>query len=423
MKKKIINCLIAIFAACIVQAQESPLTIVSGPTVTYLSDNLATLLVIVSNEPDAPNLGEHQTIRSFDELDDYLFNLAVENQLDEFHYDKTNIEFVDGFATIKIRLSQSDSAPPTSVTSSDMKIVLNSGFLYPLSAGSKKANNQIIHKMKRIQPRAVIWMGNTLYYSMEDAGNHDQQFTKNINFRLQEPVSQFFQSSSHFAIWNDRDFAPENWDNSPPDRVDAQQLFDSFWPVPESVSAKKGIYKHTRMGDTEFFFLDHLYFEKDGVTQLGAHQLFWLKEKLYKSTANFKFIVSGTSFLSTDASVAQIKEKDEVLDFIKHHKINGVLFLSSALPYTELSVLESEDFYPLHEFSCASLTDMGIPIEVGKNSLRVSKTAVKKANFGLVNIKQEKEQQFCWFETYDQAGSLLWTYPINLTTIQKKRAN
>jgi len=395
------------------------LSIVSGPTVTYLSDTSAMLMVIVSNATTNTD-GESQAIRTFKELDDYLFNLALENKLDEFHYNKKDIEFVNGFGTINIKLSKSKNNIATVAQPvTGLKVAINSGFMYPLGATSKKASKQIIHQMNKQQPRAVIWMGNTLYYPLEDAGKDEQQFMKNINFRQEEPIKQLFRNSGHLAIWNDRDFAPENWDNALPDPIKAEKLFKQFWPVPEFNTAKAGIYKNTRMEDAEFFLLDHLYFRESSTPKLGAHQLFWLKEQLYKSTANFKFIVSGTSFLQTDASVAQLEEKEEILNFIRNHKINGVVFLSSALPYTELSIQKSEDFYPLHEFSCAVMTDLGLPIPTAKNSMRVNKTLSKKANFGMVTIKEENEQRFCWLETYDQNGGLLWTFPINLKSLQK----
>lgn len=404
----------------IVSMQAQSLTIVSGPTVTHLSDSSAMLLVVVSNNEENTERFKNQTIHSFKELDDYLFNLALENKLDEFHYNKEDVEFVDGFGTINIRLSKS-RGEVTQVTqsNSEVKMVVNSGFLYPMNNAGKKASNQIVQQMQNHQPGAVIWMGNTLYYPIDAVDNYKQQYSTNINFRLEPSVSELLQNSNHFAIWNDRDFAPENWDNSPPNREAAEQLFRKFWPTPESETPKAGIYKHSRMGDADIFFLDHLYFKEGSAPRLGAHQLFWLKEKLYNSNANFKFIVSGTSFLNTDVSVAQLEEKQEILDFIQNNKISGIVFLSSALPYTELSIQQSEDFYPLHEFSCASLTNLGLPIEVKKNSLRVNKTVVKKANFGLITLKEENGERFCWLESFDQNGGLLWTYPINLKSLKK----
>lgn len=417
MKKITLSIILIGFSLFWLQAQS--LKIVAGPTVTYLSDSSAILMVIVSNSMKEEHSNK-QPIQTFKELDDYLFNLAIENKLDEFHYDKSDVTFVDGFGTIKIRLSKTNStSQQVSQSSRTLKVVVNSGFLYPRSNNSKKASNQIIEQMIQQQPRAVLWMGNTLYYPMEDAGKYEQQYGKNIDFRLEPSVSKLFQNSSHFAIWNTRDFAPEHWDNAAPDREAAAQLFQSFWPAPASGTPKAGIYKHTRMEDTEFIMLDHLYFSEGGPLQLGPHQLFWLKEKLYKSTANFKFIVSGTSFLNEASNVDQLKEKQEILDFIRNNGITGVVFLNSATPYTELSVKKTEDFYPFYEFSCASLTNLGLPIEVQKNSLRISKTLVKKANFGLVTIKEEGGERFCWLESFDQNGGLLWTYPINLKTLQK----
>ncbi len=407
-------------ALVVISVHAQSLNIVSGPIVTHLTDKSAMLLVVVSDKANASDYIENQTIRSFKELDDYLFNLAVENKLDEFHYNKEEVELIDGYGTIKIRLSKSSKdVKQVAQTSSDVKIVVNSGFVYPMNRSSKKASNQIVQQMQGHQPSAVIWMGNTLYYPIESLDDYPKQYSTNINFRLEPSVSRLLQNSNHFAIWNDRDFAPENWDNSPPDKEAAAELFKTFWPTPESETPKKGIYKQSRIGDADFFFLDHLYFKEGATSKLGAHQLFWLKEKLYKSTANFKFIVSGTSFLNSDVSIAQLEEKEEVLAFIRNNKIPGVIFLSSALPHTELSVLQTDDFYPLHEFSCAALTSLGLPIDVQKNSLRVNKTVVKKANFGLITLKEESGQRFCWLESFDQNGGLLWTYPINLKSLEK----
>jgi alkaline phosphatase D len=110
------------------------------------------------------------------------------------------------------------------------------------------------------------------------------------------------------------------------------------------------------------------------------------------------------------------QEQQELLDFIKQHKIEGVVFLSGDRHHTELLKLELEGLYPLYEFTNSPLTsgfNANLRDEL-KNPLRVEGTLVNtERNFGFAKVSGERNNRLLTFQTYSVKGELLWQYEIS----------
>src|SRR6185503_11512710 len=105
-----------------------------------------------------------------------------------------------------------------------------------------------------------------------------------------------------------------------------------------------GIYCRFSVGTVDFFLLDGRYHRSPNKdtnllkkTMLGPAQLQWLKRELITSTAPVKIIVSGSEFQSNgtvDSWASFKRERDEVLEYLHHAELTGVLLISGDRHFT-----------------------------------------------------------------------------------------
>ena len=148
-----------------------------------------------------------------------------------------------------------------------------------------------------------------------------------------------------YAIWDDHDFGPDNSDATLKGKEISLRAFREHWANPYyGETNNPGIYSRFSRANVDFFLLDVRYHRSRNKdtnllkkTMLGPLQLQWLKRELLLSTAPVKVIFSGSEFQShgTDDSWASFKrERDEILDFLQHAEISGVLLVSGDRHYT-----------------------------------------------------------------------------------------
>ena len=163
-------------------------------------------------------------------------------------------------------------------------------------------------------------------------------------------------------------------------------------------------------------------FHASDSSMLGEGQTKWLKEKLEASTANFKFIVSGTQILCDNPGGEDLGDfansKADLLGFLKEKNIKGVIFLSGDRHYGELLKLEREGAYPLYEMTSSPLTSLVNSGYTKINPLRLPETLVLDLNFGKVYLLGQGENRRCRLELRDRAGEFFWQQDIFLSEIQ-----
>lgn len=148
-----------------------------------------------------------------------------------------------------------------------------------------------------------------------------------------------------YAIWDDHDYGPDNSDGTLPGKAEALRTFTEFWANPAyGETNNPGVYSKFTRADVDFFLLDGRYYRDPNKatnllhkTMLGERQLAWLKRELLASKAAVKVLASGGEWQShgTDDSWTSFQhERDEILDFIEEHRIEGVLLLSGDRHFT-----------------------------------------------------------------------------------------
>jgi alkaline phosphatase D len=86
----------------------------------------------------------------------------------------------------------------------------------------------------------------------------------------------------------------------------------------------------------------------------------WLKNSLLFSTATFKIIAVGSQVLNKLSPYEKLghfpAEYDELMNFLKDSKINGVLFLTGDRHHSEIIKTERAGTYTLYDITVSPLT-------------------------------------------------------------------
>lgn len=399
-------------------------SIVMGPITGHQTDSSAILWVLVSKAPNAVSI-ESQNIKSFEQLDDYLFQFAMEHNYDAIYYNKKSMHFIDNYSPLKIVLSNSseehfDVQEKPHFASPELQnfsFLVGSGFRTPLKDPlAERVPSIIMNSMVKKNADFMVWLGTNLLGEEEEGNRKNKSFDENIAFRTHPEVAKFMMSCRQYAVCD----KPGN--NSANKAPNEKTIFELFWPNPElKQEISEASYSKFTHQDADFFLLDNCGLKESGKNLFGNQQLIWLTRALKESTASFKFILSGTPILAQNKNREDLSdypdEKETLLRFIKKEKVSGVVFLNGDINYSELNFLYRSGSYPLHEFVCGPLSENPDAVNPSKNDLRVKKTLVKEENFGRVTISGTKENRICRMEVFDKEGILLWSYSMDVTEI------
>jgi alkaline phosphatase D len=203
--------------------------------------------------------------------------------------------------------------------------------------------------------------------------------------------SSFFQALRRkapvLATWDDHDFGANDAGATYPMKRESQQLFLDFMDEPPDSPKRRreGIYDARVFGPsgrrTQVILLDTRYFRSTlatgenhvvpsggkyiphpdpNTTMLGEAQWQWLEKQL-RVPAELRIIASSIQFISefsgAEAWANLPREKQRMLVLLNRTKASGVLFISGDRHWAELSRLEREGDYPLHDLTSSALTE------------------------------------------------------------------
>lgn len=255
------------------------------------------------------------------------------------------------------------------------------------------------------RPDLVVWLGDNGYFEHADSvrpadyADPDRMEFRYAELRGLETLQPLLRHAPHYAIWDDRDYDGSDSDRTNPLREEVTRLFERFWANPSygEDEAVDGIYSSFRIADVEVFLLDDRFFrDPDSLpdsptkTLLGSAQKRWLKEALAGSEARLKIVAIGHQVLAdyheweTYAMFAH--ERDELLDWIRRERIDGVVFVDGDRHLTELMRWEPAVGYPIYEFTSSPVAnryfEAGLEIP---NPIRIDGYA-DGPNYGLLEI-------------------------------------
>jgi alkaline phosphatase D len=262
----------------------------------------------------------------------------------------------------------------------------------------------IFATMANTPAQFMLWLGDNWYTREVDYTSQwglNNRPAKDRQHKFYQPL---LKAMSHYAIWDDHDFGPNDCDASYILANESRDAFKRFWANPSYGNGTKGIYTKFTQADADFFLLDDRTWRSndnmaDSVNgapnahkvMFGNEQLQWLKNQLLGSNANFKFIITGSQILNPISPFDCFRkfpvEYQELIDFLQIEKIKGVLFMTGDRHHTEIIKKERVGAYPLYDITVSPLTS-GTHKFSGpekNNSARVLGID-EKQNFGHIKI-------------------------------------
>ena len=271
-------------------------------------------------------------------------------------------------------------------------------------------------------PDLMLWLGDNNYLRDGDFYTTTgivHRYTHSRNVPEMQPL---LASTSHYAIWDDHDYGPNNSDRSYRMKNTTLAAFQLFWGNPSYGLGNGGTTSMFEWGDADFFMLDNRYFRtpnnrNDGPrTLLGEKQLEWLLDALAFSRARFKFIMIGNQVLNSaeafenHANLAP-EERRRIMQYIVDQRIKNVIFLTGDRHHSELSMVEDEGI-KIYDFTVSPLTSGAHDASDEPNVNRVEGSHVGIRNFGLMEITGPRLERKVRLSLYDTDGNQLWEYMI-----------
>ena len=287
----------------------------------------------------------------------------------------------------------------------------------------------------------MVWGGDNWYYREADFDSIGGLWHRAQHDRSRPELQKLLAVMNHYAIWDDHDFGSDDSNRSFEFKDETLRIFRSYWGNPGYGEPENpGVYHKFFHGDAAFFMMDNRYHRDDDYlgpddtkelkTQYGARQRDWLKQSLLAAQRlghfTFKFIVTGgqviTDFGGRTETFAYFRaEREELLKFIKEHKITGVIFLSGDVHFTELAREKLTDTQWVYELTSSPIS--AGEVKFGQNERahdphRVEDTAVDDQNFSLLSVHGPRDDRQLTISCTDKQGVKRWEHTIKAAELR-----
>ena len=284
-------------------------------------------------------------------------------------------------------------------------------------------NYGIFKKVYEENPDLVIWAGNTAHLRNSDTDSKHGYLKRYTNARSFIHPKAFLGEILHLGIWSKQDYGNINSGSQMSLKEDAKDAFKIFWPKANSILHKDALCYSHKLSDVELFFVDSEsqkdYYKFGGKLpkMLGKEQLEWLKASLLNSNATFKIIISGSPMLNPKESINNFayaqKEKEELLDFLKTSKIEGILFLSGGSYIGELTRIVHSSYYSFFDLTIGPSTAVPINNDSDLNYFRIPGTNTAEEQYVILEINGNEGNRNLTIKVFNIAGIEIWSRKIS----------
>lgn len=234
-------------------------------------------------------------------------------------------------------------------------------------------DSSIFESMAKEKAAFMLWLGDSWYTRDVDYNDAWGLWYRASHDRSMPVLQNFLKSTSHIAIWDDHDYGPNDIGSNYILKDESRKVFMNYFPNNSFGMNGQGIYSLTSYSDVDVFMLDDRWWRSadamyDSVngkpntekTMLGRAQMQWLKNSLLFSRATFKIIALGSQVLNPVSPFDKFAncpaEYNELMDFLKQYKVNGVVFLTGDRHHSEIIKVNREGTYPLYDVTASPLT-------------------------------------------------------------------
>ena len=300
-------------------------------------------------------------------------------------------------------------------------------------------DSSIFETMANTSAAFHVWMGDNWYtreVDFESAWGLNYRASHDRSFKV---LQKFMAAMPQYAIWDDHDYGPNDEGKSYIFKKESRTVFKNYSLNPTYGEDEKGIYTKVNYADVDLFLTDDRFFRSednfpDSVngqassekTFFGKTQMEWLKNSLAFSDAKFKIIVVGSQVLNPLSKYERLNnytsEYNELMNFIKSQKINGVIFFTGDRHHSEVVKLEQPNFYPLYDITISPYT-AGISKPSGEeknNPYRVAGTLVEAQNFGKITVSGDKNNRQLHVDFIGLKGEVLGTWGVKASELLVK---
>jgi alkaline phosphatase D len=237
-------------------------------------------------------------------------------------------------------------------------------------------DESIFETMAKERSAFMLWLGDTWYTREVDYYSKWGLWYRAHHDRAVPALRNFLKAMPQFAIWDDHDYGPNDIGSNFILKDESRKIFSSYFCNPSYGENGQGIYSMITWGDADIFLTDDRWWRSDDHTKdsvngkpnpekrmLGRQQMDWLKNSLLYSSAPFKIIAMGSQAINPVSPFDKWwdfpAEYDEMMNFLKENKINGVLFLTGDRHHSEIIKVERPGTYSLYDITVSPLTSSG----------------------------------------------------------------
>lgn len=303
-------------------------------------------------------------------------------------------------------------------------------------------DSTIFATMAKEKADFTLWLGDNWYYREVDYGSPWGLSYRASRDRSHSILQDLLKAMPQYAIWDDHDYGPNNADKSYILKDSAREIFKRYWPNPSFGENGQGIYTKLSYSDVDFFLMDDRWFRSNDAMAAtidgkpnpekrmwGPAQMEWLKNALKNSLATFKIIVTGSQTMNPASPYDCLQdfpiEFNELMDFLRRERVNGVLFLTGDRHHSEVIRYDRTGTYPLYDITSSPLTS-GIS-KVRDNELnnpaRVQGTLVEAQNYSRISVTGGPRERVLKVEFLGLKGQKLAEWSVRAADLRTPSGN
>ncbi len=292
-------------------------------------------------------------------------------------------------------------------------------------------DSSIFESMAKEKAAFMVWLGDEWYTREVDYFDEWGLWNRAHHDRKIPVIQNFLKAMSHYAIWDDHDFGPNDIGGNYILKDASKKVFTNYWCNTSWGMNGQGIYSMISYGDVDVFLMDDRWFRsadetKDSVNgkpnadkhMWGKEQMEWLKNSLLYSKATFKIIATGSQVLNPvspfDRMLDFPAEYYDLMNFLKENAVDGVLFLTGDRHHSEIIKVKREGTYPLIDVTSSPLTS-GTHVFGGveKNNPYRELGIDQKQNYTKFTFSGARNQRKLTVEFFGVKGDKLSEWSIN----------
>ncbi len=300
-------------------------------------------------------------------------------------------------------------------------------------------DSSIFESMAKEKAAFMLWMGDNWYTRDVDFYEEWGLWNRASHDRSVPVLQKFLKSTSHYAMWDDHDYGPNDMGTNYIFKKTSRDVFTGYWLNPTYGMNGEGIYSMISYSDVDIFMMDDRWWRsadkmKDSIDgkpnankkMWGKQQMEWLKNSLLYSQAPFKIIANGSQILNPVSPFDKLMdcpaEYEELMSFLQENKISGVLFMSGDRHHTEVIKINRQDAYPLYDITVSPLT-AGTHTFGGaeaNNPYRVF-ALDEKQNYGKFNFTGERGKRRLTVDFFGVKGNKLGEWSVTENELKYQR--